>query len=337
MTALGRAHGAAAKDSLEHGLADVDASVQERAAEALLASGAADAPAQVLAFASRATDRAAAARLVARVALPPGDPVPLLDVLRDVLARTNADDATYEPLLALRVAALESARPAPSSRPSVDATIASLFPTWPRLAAARGFEPLGKSLRTAEMLFAATAAAADADCSGAIVLWMKCLEGYLHAWLGPRLRGLQQQPAALWDLADRLGGAAWPAYQRFLEGRWQDPVAVGALSVEVPLRSVVNALRDFQDRRIRSVDSPASVTEWSRLMLFFAVDHPAGPKNLLKVSSRDPERAVRLAHRLQVLAQVRNAVTHRTVAAAATVAEFRRAYYAAFEELTALA
>ena len=42
-------------------------------------------------------------------------------------------------------------------------------------------------------------------------------------------------------------------------------------------------------------------------------------------------------YRLQVLAQVRNAVTHRTVAGSATLGEFRKTYYAAFEELTALA
>jgi hypothetical protein len=38
-----------------------------------------------------------------------------------------------------------------------------------------------------------------------------------------------------------------------------------------------------------------------------------------------------------VLAQVRNIVTHRSVAGAATLTEFRRVYYAAFEELTTLA
>lgn len=55
-----------------------------------------------------------------------------------------------------------------------------------------------------------------------------------------------------------------------------DPVMVGALSVEVPLRSVVNALRELQERRLTSLDSPASVTEWSRMMLFFAaITRPA--------------------------------------------------------------
>jgi hypothetical protein len=80
-----------------------------------------------------------------------------------------------------------------------------------------------------------------------------------------------------------------------------------------------------------------SVTEWSRLMLFLALDHPSGARNVLRVECREPERAVRLAHRLQVLAQVRNLVTHRSTADAATLGEFRRAYYAAFQELTTLA
>jgi hypothetical protein len=141
----------------------------------------------------------------------------------------------------------------------------------------------------------------------------------------------------LWELTDRLLGVAWPAYQRYLGERWVDPVHVGAISVEVPLRSAVNALRDLQDRRRRPLDSPMSVTEWSRIMLFLAVDHASGPKNVLAVACRDPDRAVRLAHRLQVLAQVRNLVTHRSAADAATLAEFRRGYYIAFEDLTGMA
>src|SRR5262249_2540560 len=161
--------------------------------------------------------------------------------------------------------------------------------------------------------------------------------GYMHAVLAPRLGALQQQPSSLWDVTDRVLGAAWPSYQRYLGERWADPVKVGAISVEVPLRSVVNALRDFQEHRLKSLDSPMSVTEWSRIMLFLAVDHPSGPKNLLRVAGRDADRSVRLAHRLQVLAQVRNIVTHRSVAGASTLVEFRRVYYAAFEELASMA
>jgi hypothetical protein len=190
------------------------------------------------------------------------------------------------------------------------------------------------------MLYASTSsgrASAAADLSAPIVLWMKCLEGYMHAWLAPRLRALQEQPGTLWELTDRVVGAAWPTYQRYLGERWSDPVKVGTMSVDVPLRSAVNALRDFQQRKTKPLDSPASVTDWSRMMLFFAVDHASGAKNVLRVECKDADRVVRLAHRLQVLAQVRNAVTHRQVAGKETLAEFRRGYYAAFEELTGMA
>ena len=44
-----------------------------------------------------------------------------------------------------------------------------------------------------------------------------------------------------------------------------------------------------------------------------------------------------ITHRLHTLAAVRNLVTHRASAGAATLAAFRRGYYAAFEDLVALA
>jgi hypothetical protein len=339
VTALGRAGAPGCEPVLVHALGDADAAVQERAAEALLRRRSAECTARVIDFVSRIHD-AAAARRVASHLVRPGDgadPAVFLAAIGAALGRAGHDHPAYEALLALKVEALESSRPASGAAPSVDAAIASLFPTWPRLAVVRGFAPLAKSLRTAELLSATNPAGGDADLSASIVLWMKCLEGYLHAFLAPRLGALQQQPAALWELTDRMLGAAWPAYQRYLGERWADPVTVGALSVEIPLRSVVNALRDLQERRARPLDAPMSVTEWSRIMLFLAVDHPSGPKNLLKLACRDPDRAVRLAHRLNVLAQVRNVVTHRSVAEAATLVEFRRAYYAAFEELVGMA
>jgi hypothetical protein len=340
VTALGRLGAPGCEAALVHALGDADAAVQERAAAALLGRRTAACTAPVLDFVSRTHDGAAARRLAARLGRPRddgGDPSAFLAALGAALTRAGHDHPAYEALLGLKVEVLEASRPAASSAPSVEAAITALFPAWPRLAALHGFAPLAKSLRTAEMLSAIHAGGGDADQAASIVLWMKCLEGYLHAALAPRLYALQQQPAALWALTDRMLGAAWPAYQRYLGERWVDPVTVGGLSVEIPLRSVVNALRDLSERRARSLESPMSVTEWSRIMLFLAVDHPAGPKNLLRLGCRDADRAVRLAHRLHVLAQVRNAVTHRQVAEEATLAEFRRAYYAAFEELTGVA
>jgi HEAT repeat protein len=335
--ALGRLAGPECGPALVHALADADPAVQERAAEALLSLDDAASTARVLDFVSRAFDRSAALRVVERIDLPRGERNLYVEALAAAHARVGPDDPVYEALLALEVEALESTRAAPMSGPSVDASIAALFPMWPRLSAQRGFAPLAKSLRTAEMLFAATKHGEDTDQSASIVLWMKCLEGYFHAWLTPRLRALQSKPSTLWDLTDRLLGTAWPTYQRYLVDRWQDPVMVGGLSVEVPLRSVVNVLREFQERRLKSLDSPPSVTEWSRLMLFFAIDHPSGARNVLEVRGHDVERGVRLAHRLHVLAQARNEVTHRSIAGTSTLEEFRRSYYVAFEEVTALA
>ena len=48
-------------------------------------------------------------------------------------------------------------------------------------------------------------------------------------------------------------------------------------------------------------------------------------------------QVVRLIHRLQTLAAVRNVCTHRAAVGPSTLEAFRKAYYAAFEELTKLA
>jgi hypothetical protein len=168
---------------------------------------------------------------------------------------------------------------------------------------------------------------------------MKVLENYVHAWLGPRLATLQREPAVLFDYVDRVIGAGWPGYQRWLEPRWRDPAEVGGARVELPLRAVPNAVRELADHRRKRLDSPLSVTEWARMMLLFAVDHPSGFKNLFKLgpASGSRDRIVGLAHRLHTLAAVRNLVTHRASAGAATLGAFRASYYATFEDLVALA
>ncbi len=67
----------------------------------------------------------------------------------------------------------------------------------------------------------------------------------------------------------------------------------------------------------------------------------SGFKNLMTVgvpgAKGGAERTVSLAHRMHTLAAVRNLVTHRASAGVATLAAFRRSYYAAFEDLVALA
>jgi hypothetical protein len=106
-------------------------------------------------------------------------------------------------------------------------------------------------------------------------------------------------------------------------------------------------VRELQDHRRKRLDSPLSVTEWARMIVLFAVDHPSGFKNLLRLGAAGAapagsataarDRTVSLAHRLHTLAAVRNLVTHRASAGAATLGAFRRSYYTAFEELVALA
>jgi hypothetical protein len=319
-------------------LDDEDAVIQERAADALLALGQASSVRAVLEFVADTADEGAAARIASQLRVPSSDSFPFVEALSGVLSRIDHDHLAYETLLELKLKTLETRRSmmprTSASAPNVDADITAHFPAWPRLSAVRGFQPLAKSLRTAETLYGA--ADADGDQSAAIVLWTKSLEGYLHAWLAPRLASLQRQSSALFEVTDRVGNA-WPSYQRWIAPRWADPVNVGGMSIDVPLRSTVNVLRDLGERRSKPVDSPMSVTEWGRLMMFFALDHPSGPKNLLEVTCRDPDHAVRLAHRLQVIALVRNTVTHRSVAATSTLDAFRTLYYGAFEDVTRMA
>jgi HEAT repeat protein len=326
-----------AEKPLMEALGDDDGVIRERAADALLTLAMPSSLRAVLDYVADTADEGAAARIASRLRLPP-NPKPFAKDLTAILGRLDHEHAAYEALLELRVQALEALRPRDSivPGPSVDQQIAMLFPTWTRLSTVRGFLPLAKSLRTAELLYtSANVAMADGDPSASIVLWAKSLEGYLHAWLAPRLAELQRQPDTLWELSSRAS-ASWPTYQRWVQARWTDPVSVGAMSVDVPLRSTVNVLRDLSDRRVKPLDSPMSVTEWARLMMFLAVDHPSGPKNVLQVKA-EADASVRLAHRLQVIALVRNSVTHRSVAATSTLDAFRTLYYAAFEDVTRMA
>jgi hypothetical protein len=223
----------------------------------------------------------------------------------------------------------------------VDAEITQVFPAFAQLAKLSGFDTLVRSMRTAESLFHSTGGAADADLSPSITLWMKVLENYVHAWLGPRMAGLQRDPAVLFDYVDRVIGGNWPGFQRWLEPKWRDPIDVGGARVEIPLRAIPNCVRELQEHRRKRLDSPLSVTEWARMIVLFAVDHPTGFKNLMKVgggqAKQSAEKTVSLAHRLHTLAAVRNLVTHRASAGVATLAAFRKSYYAAFEDLVALA
>jgi HEAT repeat protein len=335
-TALGRLRGPDAEAALLGALDDVDPALAERAAHGLVAAGSIKAAARLVAFASGDADPAVRAAIAGALVLPAGDDPAVRGALDAAIARLSADDPAFEPLLRHKTTAALAAA-APGQAPlDVDGAITAVFPSYAHMVSLRGFETLIKSMRTAESLYQTTTRLTDADQSPAIVLWMKVLENYVHAWLGGRMAGLQREPVPLFDYVDRIATAAWPGYQRWLEGRWRDPVDVGGARVEIPVRSITNAIRELQEHRRKRLDSPLSVTEWARLIVLFAVDHPSGIRNLFRLKGSSPEDTVRLAHRLHTLAAVRNVVTHRAAAGADTAHAFRADFYAAFETLVHL-
>ncbi len=339
LTALGRLGTPAAEPILLAAMEDADPAVHERAAWALLELATPRAVERLLDYVAGDDETSVRVEIAHRIALPAGDVSRVVAAVDRSLRRVPPTDPVYDSLLALKVATLEASvsTAQPSDPARVDRAIAAVFPAFARLQRARGFESLGRSVRTAEALFASAKSLADADQSAAIILWMKSLEGYVHAWLAPRMQRLQEDPMTLAGVADQVAVQAWPKYQRYLAERWTDPVVVGAASVDVPLRSVANALRDLQDRRMRRLDSPLSVTDWARLLVLLGVDHPSGVRNVLRIPSKTAEQTIRIAHRLHALAAVRNLVTHRATASTATLEAFRKTYYAGFEDLVALA
>jgi len=335
--ALGKLADPASEPALLAAFRDDDATVHERAAAGLLALGTPAALGQAIAYVSGSGDPIARGELAAALIIPRAHAEELAPLIDAALRRLGGDDPAFEPLLRGKLATLVRHETAPTAA-DIDAEIVALFPSFAKLASLAGFDVLSRSLRTAESLFQSTGAAPDADLSPPITLWMKVLENYVHAWLGPRMATLQREPATLFDYVDRVIGSGWSGYQRWLEPKWRDPAEVGGAKVEVPLRSVPNVVRELQDHRRKRLDSALSVTEWSRMMVLFAVDHPtSGIRNLFRLGEKSAERTVSLAYRLHTLAAVRNLVTHRASAGAATLAAFRHRYYAAFEELVALA
>jgi HEAT repeat protein len=335
--ALGKLADPAGERALLAAFRDDDAAVHERAAAGLLRLGTPAALVQAIAFVAGDGDAAARTAIAHAIHVSPAHAEAVAAAIDAALSHVGGSDPAFEPLIRLKLASAVSAAPgAPAV--DVDAELAQVFPSFTQLVKLSGFDTLVKSLRTAESLFHTTANAKDADLSPPITLWMKVLENYVHAWLGPRLATLQREPSALFDYVDRVIGGSWTGFQRWIEPRWQDPAEVGGAKVDIPLRSVPNAVRELQEHRRKRLDSPLSVTEWARMLVLFAVDHPSsGFRNLFKLSGKSSDRTIALAHRLHTLAAVRNLVTHRASAGAATLAAFRRGYYAAFEDLVALA
>ncbi len=342
--ALGKLADPSTEAALLAAFRDADASVHERAAAGLLRLATPDALAQAIAFVASDGDPTTRAVIASAIHIPPAHAERLSAVIDDALANVEADDDAFEALVHLKLSCFGHATTAPAI--DVDAEIIAVFPSFAQLTKLAGFATLVRSLRTAESLFHTTASQQDSDLSPPITLWMKVLENYVHAWLGPRLATLQRDPASLYDYVDQVIGGNWGGFARWIEPKWKDPAEVGGTKVEIPLRAIPNAVRELQEHRRKRLDSPLSVTEWARMLVLFAVDHPqSGFRNLFKVSvsSENPsvkmtsERTISLAHRLHTLAAVRNLVTHRASAGAATLAAFRRGYYSAFEDLVALA
>ncbi|MFT3696531.1 MAG: HEAT repeat domain-containing protein [Kofleriaceae bacterium] len=334
--ALGKLADPTTEPALLSAFRDDDATVHERAAAGLLRLGTPDALAQAIAFVASDGDPTTRGAIAAAIHIPPAHAERLAAEIDHALAHTSADDPAFEALVHMKLASHVVGPSAPAI--DVDAEISAEFPAFGQLTKLSGFDTLVKSLRTAESLFHTTSSQKDADLSPPITLWMKVLENYVHAWLGPRMAGLQRSPESLYDYVDHVIGGSWGGYQRWIEPKWKDPAEVGGARVEVPLRAVPNAVRELTEHRRKRLDSPLSVTEWARLLVMFAVDHPSsGFKNLFKLHAKSSERTISLAHRLHTLAAVRNLVTHRASAGSTTLAAFRRSYYSAFEDLVALA
>ncbi len=337
MWALGRIADASSEQTLLAAFTDDDETVHERAATGLLRLGTPGALAQAIKFASGDGDPLARGALADAIHVPPAHAEKLTPLIDTALAKTHADDPAFEALVRIKLATHVS-QGAAASNIDIDAEIAAVFPSFPQLVKLSGFDSLVKSLRTAESLFHTTGGNPDADLSPPITLWAKVLENYVHAFLGPRMATLQRDPSTLFDYVDRVIGGSWSGYARWVEPKWKDPFDVGGARIELPLRSIPNAVRELQERKRKRLDSPLSITEWARLMVMFAVDHPSsGFRNLFKLGGKSADRTIALAHRLHALAAVRNLVTHRASAGAATLNAFRRAYYTAFEDLVALA
>ncbi len=338
--ALGKLADPSTENALLSAFKDDDPSVQERAATGLLRLGTPAALAQAIKFVAGDSDATARGTLASAIEITRPHAAALAPVIDEALEKVDSDDPAFEPLLRMKIATAAQADDA-APAVDVDAEITKLFPSFAAMTKLSGFDTMIRSLRTAESLFLSTGQQKDADLSPPITLWMKVLENYVHAWLGPRMAGLQREPGMLFEYVDRVIGGSWQGFARWLEPKWRDPADVGGARVDIPLRAVPNCVRDLQEHRRKRLDSPLSVTEWARLMVLFAVDHPTGFKNMFKLGGKEQktsaERTVSLAHRLHTLAAVRNLVTHRASAGAQTLAAFRRSYYTAFEDLVTLA
>ena len=238
LTALGRLGVRDAEPVMIAAFQDADPAIHERAARALIDLGGRRALEEVLGYVGGDGDDLARAHVAAQLVIAPGEATHFLPLVDSALDRLGPSDRAYEPLLAAKLELLEARAGGAANPGDVDLAIVNAFPSFAHFVKLKGFDTLVKSIRTAESLYRSTGSLADADQSPPIVLWMKVLENYVHAWLGARLTVVQREPTVLFEYVDRVG-AAWGTYQRYVSERWKDQVELGSAKVEVPARSRV--------------------------------------------------------------------------------------------------
>ncbi len=168
--ALGRLGDRASEPALLAAYRDDDAAVSERAAAALLALGTPAGIAAAIAYVASDGDTTTRCELAANIRIPAAHAAALGIAIDAALAHADHDDAAYEPLLRIKLAALLARAElgggaAVATDLDVDAEIAAVFPSFAQLAKLRGFDALVRSLRTAESLYQSSREMRDADLS----------------------------------------------------------------------------------------------------------------------------------------------------------------------------
>jgi len=338
LTALGRLDDQKAGKTLFDSLMDGEPAIRECAAWALFNLGGRHSLEYLLIFAASEGSDLTRMEIASRIKLPAVEGDYFLPLVDNALEKLYSTDCAYEPLLQLKIRLLESSnKPSIKGDSRIDLCVMTEFPTYRKLVKLENYSRAMNILRTAEALYQSSTELSNADLSSPVVLWIKCMENFLHSLLSPRLKQLQQQDSySLFEYVDSLLHYVWSDYRIFLAKHWEDSMEIGGISVEVPIRSLPNVLNDFQERRRKRLDLSLSVTEWARLIIFFGVEHPSGVRNLFKMPTKNIDHVIRMTHRLHALAAVRNVVTHRVSIGPSTLEAFRKLYYSSFESITKL-
>ena len=282
------------KAPLEAAFHDADPALHERAAGALLAVGGRRALAQVIAFVAGDGDADSRAAIAAAHHHPAAGG--RRTSCRGSTPRSSAIDA--DDPASSRCSRSSSSRSSRSAAPARSIRRRSTPASRPRSRPSRTWSSWPASTRwssrsaTAESLYRERG---RPERRRSVAADHAVDEGARE--LRPRVaRPPPGRPAARSGAAVRLRRPLWSAPGRLTSGwseRWRDPVEVGGARVDIPVRALPNALRELQEHRRKRLDSPLSVTEWARLMVLFAVDHPSGIKNLFKLPVKSADQSVR--------------------------------------------